>query len=48
LTQRKKEKVKEVVGDILKTVQGGGYLSDAMAKHPKNLFHVLREHGEGG
>jgi len=37
-----KEKMKEVVGDILKTVQGGGYLSDALAKHPKafSTFYV--------
>lgn len=37
-----KEKMKEVVGDILKTVQGGGYLSDALAKHPKvfSRFYV--------
>ena len=37
-----KETVKEMVGDILKTVQGGGYLSDAMAKHPKvfSTFYV--------
>jgi len=37
-----KEKMKEVVGDILKTVQGGGYLSDALAKHPRvfSRFYV--------
>lgn len=37
-----KEKVKDVVGDILKTVQGGGYLSDGLAKHPKifSTFYV--------
>jgi len=46
-----KEKVKEVVGDILKTVQGGGYLSDAMAKHPKifSKFYVnMVRAGEAG
>jgi len=46
-----KEKVKEVVGDILKTVQGGGYLSDAMAKHPKvfSTFYVnMVRAGEAG
>jgi len=46
-----KEKVKEVVGDILKTVQGGGYLSDAMAKHPKvfSTFYVnMVKAGEAG
>ena len=46
-----KEKVKEVVGDILKTVQGGGYLSDAMAKHPKifSRFYVnMVRAGEAG
>ena len=46
-----KEKVKEVVGDILKTVQGGGYLSDAMAKHPKifSRFYVnMVKAGEAG
>lgn len=37
-----KEKMKEVVGDILKSVQAGGYLSDALAKHPKifSTFYV--------
>ena len=46
-----KEKVKEMVGDILKTVQGGGYLSDAMAKHPKvfSTFYVnMVRAGEAG
>jgi general secretion pathway protein F len=46
-----KEKVKEVVADILKTVQGGGYLSDAMAKHPKafSRFYVnMVRAGEAG
>jgi len=46
-----KETVKEVVGDILKTVQGGGYLSDAMAKHPKvfSTFYVnMVRAGEAG
>jgi len=37
-----KEKMKEVVGDILKTVKGGGYLSDALGKHPRTFsrFYV--------
>jgi len=37
-----KEKMKEIVGSILKTVQGGGYLSDALAKHPRvfTTFYV--------
>jgi len=46
-----KEKVKEVIGDVLKTVQGGGYLSDAMAKHPKifSRFYVnMVKAGEAG
>lgn len=30
-----KEKFKNVISDVLKIVQGGGYLSDALAKHPK-------------
>ncbi len=46
-----KEKMKEVVGDILKTVQGGGYLSDALAKHSKafSRFYVnMVRAGEAG
>ena len=46
-----KEKMKEVAGDILKTVQGGGYLSDAMAKHPRvfSKFYVnMVRAGEAG
>ncbi len=46
-----KEKFKEVVGDILKTVQGGGYLSDGLAKHPKifSTFYVnMVRAGEAG
>jgi type II secretion system protein F len=35
-----KEQVREVVGAILKTVQGGGYLSDGLSRHPK-LFSIL-------
>jgi len=37
-----KEKFKEVIKDILKTVQEGSYLSDALAKHPKvfSTFYV--------
>jgi len=46
-----KEGFKEVVGDILKTVQGGGYLSDALRKHPKmfSTFYVnMIRAGEAG
>jgi len=46
-----KERFKMVVNDILKTVQGGGYLSDAMAKHPKAFtsFYVsMVRAGEAG
>jgi type II secretion system protein F len=35
-----KEQVRAVVGEILKTVQGGGYLSDGLSRHPK-LFSIL-------
>ena len=35
-----KEQVREVVGAILKTVKGGGYLSDGLSRHPK-LFSIL-------
>ena len=46
-----KERFKMVVDDILKTVQGGGYLSDALAKHPKAFtsFYVsMVRAGEAG
>ena len=46
-----KKPFKMVVGDILKTVQGGGYLSDALAKHPKAFtsFYVsMVRAGEAG
>ncbi|MCD6294466.1 MAG: type II secretion system F family protein, partial [Deltaproteobacteria bacterium] len=46
-----KERFKMVVKNILKTVQGGGYLSDAMAKHPKAFtsFYVsMVRAGEAG
>lgn len=46
-----KEKFKEVIQDILKTVQGGGYLSDAIAKHPRifSSFYVnMVKAGETG
>lgn len=46
-----KEGFKEVVGDILKTVQGGGYLSDALGKHPRifSTFYVnMVRAGEAG
>ena len=46
-----KERFKMVANDILKTVQGGGYLSDALAKHPKAFtsFYVsMVRAGEAG
>ena len=47
-----KERFKMMVGDILKTVQGGGYLSDALAKHPKAFtsfyVHMVRAGEAGG
>jgi len=46
-----KERFKTVVKDILKTVQGGGYLSDALVKHPKAFtsFYVsMVRAGEAG
>lgn len=46
-----KERFKMVVNDILKTVQGGGYLSDALAKHPRAFtsFYVsMVRAGEAG
>ncbi len=46
-----KEKMKQTVDDILKTVQGGGYLSDALAKHPRafSRFYVnMARAGEVG
>jgi len=46
-----KERFKMVVDDILKTVQGGGYLSDALAKHPRAFtsFYVsMVRAGEAG
>ena len=42
-----KERFKMVANDILKTVQGGGYLSDALAKHPKAFTSFLCQHGAG-
>ena len=35
-----KEQVREMERDILKTVQGGGYLSDGLSRHPR-LFSTL-------
>jgi type II secretion system protein F len=35
-----KASVKDMVGDVLKAVEGGGYLSDALARHPR-LFSTL-------
>ena len=46
-----KERFKEVISDVLKIVQGGGYLSDALAKHPKVFsgFYVnMVKAGEAG
>ena len=46
-----KERFKMVVNDILKSVQGGGYLSDALAKHPRAFtsFYVsMARAGEAG
>ena len=46
-----KEKFKNVISDVLKTVQGGGYLSDALARHPKvySKFYVnMVKAGEAG
>ena len=46
-----KDRFKKVIGEILKTVQGGGYLSDALAKHPKafSSFYVsMVRAGEAG
>lgn len=46
-----KEKFKAVAADILKSVQGGSYLSDAMGKHPKafSKFYVnMVRAGEAG
>lgn len=46
-----KKPFKKMVGAILKTVQGGGYLSDALAKHPKAFtsFYVsMVRAGEAG
>jgi len=41
-----KEKVKEMVGDILKTVQGGGYLSEEPVSYPRIGDTLMR--GDGG
>ena len=46
-----KERFKEVISDVLKIVQGGGYLSDALARHPKvySGFYVnMVRAGEAG
>ncbi|MCP4682514.1 MAG: type II secretion system inner membrane protein GspF [Desulfobacterales bacterium] len=45
------DKFKEVIGEVLKAVQGGGYLSDALAKYPKSFstFYVnMVRAGESG
>ncbi len=45
------EKFAEILGGILKSIQGGGYLSDAMSKHPKvfSSFYVnMVRAGEAG
>ncbi len=46
-----KEKFKEVIKDVLKSVQGGSYFSDALAKHPRvfSIFYVnMVRAGEAG
>jgi general secretion pathway protein F len=46
-----KQRFKDVVRDILKSVQGGAYLSDALAKHPRifSTFYVnMVKAGEAG
>jgi type II secretion system protein F len=46
-----KEKFKEIIHDILKTVQGGSYLSDALSKYPSvfSKFYVnMVRAGEAG
>jgi type II secretion system protein F len=46
-----KEKFKEIIHDILKTVQGGSYLSDALSKYPRvfSKFYVnMVRAGEAG
>ena len=46
-----KEKFKEAIKDVLKTVQEGSYLSDALAKHPRvfSTFYVnMVRAGEAG
>lgn len=46
-----KEKFKAVVTDILKSVQGGAYLSDAMARHPgafSDFYINMVRAGEAG
>jgi len=45
------DKFKSVIDDILKTVRGGGYLSDALGKHPRvfSTFYVnMVRAGEAG
>jgi type II secretion system protein F len=45
------EKMKDVIRDILKIVQGGGYLSDAVSKYPKvfpKLYVNMVRAGEAG
>ncbi|HPJ67731.1 MAG TPA: type II secretion system inner membrane protein GspF [Desulfobacteraceae bacterium] len=46
-----KAKFKEILKDILKTVQGGSYLSDALAKYPKvfsKFYTNMVKAGEAG
>jgi type II secretory pathway component PulF len=46
-----KQRFKEVISDVLKIVQGGGYLSDALARHPNvySRFYVnMVKAGEAG
>ncbi|MDM8525205.1 type II secretion system F family protein [Desulfococcaceae bacterium HSG8] len=46
-----KEKFREIIRDVLKAVQGGSYLSDAMAKYPQafsNFYVNMIRAGEAG
>ena len=46
-----KDRFKEIIKDVLKSIQGGSYLSDALAKHPRAFsgFYVnMVKAGEAG
>lgn len=46
-----KDRFKEIIKDVLKSIQGGSYLSDALAKYPRNFsgFYVnMVKAGEAG